>query len=416
MTLWTAAILGAAVGGYLHQPLAPRGNAELFRQAISAYAREARTGNVVIVLLKDGQPHAHYTRSIAEPVDTSTLYQMASVSKWVTAWGVMGLVEEGALDLDAPVSRYLTRWELPDNELDNDGVTVRRLLSHTAGLTDGLGYVGFTPGETPQGLVESLVGPADVAEGASGELRVGLPPGSRWKYSGGGYTILQLLIEDVTGQSFTDYMQRSVLDPLGMTASAFAWNEQDADRLATFYDSDLDTAPHYRYTALAAASLYSTADDAVRFLQAHLPGPDGEPVGRGVLRPATVAAMQVPQASMFGRDIWGLGMVLYTRNGHGGHVIGHDGTNRPALNVTWRVNPATGGGIVVMSSGDGSLASRLGGEWVFWETGNVGFFALASDAQQLVATIVAGWIVIVAMSVFLYFFRRSGLPDRKAGR
>jgi CubicO group peptidase (beta-lactamase class C family) len=416
MTLWAAAILAAAVGGYLHQPLAPRGNMALFGQAASAYAREAHVGNVVIVLLKDGEPFVEYARSIAEPVDTSTLYQMASVSKWVTAWGVMALVEQRAIDLDVPVSRYLTRWALPESEFDSDGVTVRRLLSHTAGLTDGLGYMGFAPGETPQGLVESLADTGDATEGASGEIRVGLEPGSRWKFSGGGYTVLQLLIEDITGQSFADYMQRTVLDPLGMTAASFMWEEHRLDQLATFYDANLEPAPHYRYTALAAASLYATANDGVRFIQAHLPGPDGEPVGRGVLKPATVAAMQAPEASMFGRDIWGLGPVLFVENSQGGHVIGHDGTNHPALNLSWRVNPATGNGIVVMSSGDGSLASVLGGEWVFWETGNVGFFALASDVQGMVATIVAGWIVIVAMGVFLYFFRRSGLPTRKAGR
>lgn len=380
---------------------------QLFRQVVTAYAREARVGNVVIALLNDGEIFADYSRSIGDPVGTSTVFQMASVSKWVTAWGVMALVEQGAIDLDVPVSRYLTRWTLPESRFDNDDVTVRRLLSHTAGLTDGLGYMGFEPGQPVQDLPESLAHAADAMDGASGTVRVGARPGARWKYSGGGYSILQLMVEDVTGQPFASYMQRTVLDPLGMAHSTFSWDDRGGAELATFYDNDLEPALHYRFTALAAASLYSSANDGVRFLQAHLPGTDGEPPGRGVLRPETIAAMRTPEASVLARDIWGLGPMLYVDDNAGGHVIGHDGNNHPALNLSWRLNPATGNGIVVMSSGDGSLASVLAGEWVFWETGNVGFFTLVSDAQQMLATIVAGWIVIVALVVFGYFFRKT---------
>ena len=317
-----------------------------------AYAEAAHVGNVAIALLVNGGVHFEQSHSIGEPVDASTIFQMASVSKWVTSWGVMALVEQGAIDLDTPVSRYLTRWKLPESEFDNDGVSVRRLLSHTAGLTDGLGYLGFEPGQEVQGLVESLLDTRDPWEGASGRVRVGKAPGSEWMYSGGGYTILQLLIEEVTGEPFASYMQRTVLAPLGMTGSTFLLDERRNARLATSYDPDLDPAPHYRYAASAAASLYSTVNDGVRFLQAHLPGADGEPIGRGVLRPETVAQMQVPQARKLGRDIWGLGHVLYADNDQGGYVIGHDGNNRPAINHTWRLNPATGNGIVVMSSGD----------------------------------------------------------------
>jgi len=406
MVLWAAAVVASAFGGWMREPLAPPGDIEGFTRAVTAYAEEAQVGNVAIALLVDGRVHSTWSHSIGEPVDASTVFQMASVSKWVTSWAVMALVERGAIDLDQPVSRYLTRWELPDSEFDNDGVTVRRLLSHTAGLTDGLGYQGFEPGQEVQGLVDSLSDTRDPMEGASGRVRVGREPGSGWMYSGGGYTILQLLIEEVTGESFAGYMQRTVLDPLGMTDSSFGWDESRSARLATSYDQDLEPAPHYRYAALAAAALYSTVNDGVRFLQAHLPGADGEPVGRGVLRPETVSQMQVPQARKLGRDIWGLGCVLYADNDQGGHVIGHDGNNRPALDHSWRVNPATGNGIVVMSSGDGTLATRLGGEWTFWETGKVGVVELAVNAPRMLTTIAAGWMVILAVTLCLHFLRR----------
>jgi CubicO group peptidase (beta-lactamase class C family) len=162
------------------------------------------------------------------------LFQMASVSKWVTSWGVLALVQQGRLELDAPVSRYLTRWRLPPSEFDNDGVTVRRLLSHTAGLTDRLGYFGFPPGTPAQSLEDSLTYATDHTPIADGHARVGYAPGSRWLYSGGGFTLLQLLIEEVTHDRFAHFMQQTVLDPLGMTRSTFDEDAAMARGVATF--------------------------------------------------------------------------------------------------------------------------------------------------------------------------------------
>jgi CubicO group peptidase (beta-lactamase class C family) len=102
----------------------------------------------------------------------------------------MKLVELGKIDLDTPVSQYLKRWQLPPSEFDNEQVTVRRLLSHTAGLTDGLGYGGFEIRDSVQSLEESLTKAKDADEGISGEVRVGIEPNSTWKYSGGGFTNL----------------------------------------------------------------------------------------------------------------------------------------------------------------------------------------------------------------------------------
>jgi CubicO group peptidase (beta-lactamase class C family) len=103
----------------------------------------------------------------------------------------MALVEQGRVDLDEPAARYLSRWRLPESEFDNDQVTVRRLLSHTAGLTDRLGYGGFGPGEPIQSLEDSLTQAADAMGGADGQVRVGEDPGAQWLYSGGGYALLQ---------------------------------------------------------------------------------------------------------------------------------------------------------------------------------------------------------------------------------
>ena len=140
-------LVAGALEGWWRQPLAPAGDTRAFMDAAVAEIDRTRRGNVAFVLIEDGQVFDEHFTSAGQPVDRDTLFQVASMSKWITAWGVMTLVEAGTLDLDAPVSTYLTRWSLPTTEFDNDGVTVRRLLSHTAGLTDGLGYGGFAPGQ-----------------------------------------------------------------------------------------------------------------------------------------------------------------------------------------------------------------------------------------------------------------------------
>lgn len=124
-------------------------------------------------------------------------------------------------------------------------------------------------------------------------------------YSGGGYLILQLLIEEVSHESFNDYMVHAVLRPLGMTESTFV--NPDEAHLADFYDVDGSKARASKFTALAAASLFTSIADMTRFLEAQLPGPAGALPGRGVLKPATLESMRVPQGYLYGIPIWGLG-------------------------------------------------------------------------------------------------------------
>ena len=245
--------------------LAPAGDAAAFLSAAKQLIDSRNRGNVAFALIEHGvaDPMSISCRS-ATRSDRETLFQVASLSKWITAWAVMTLVESGKVDLDAPVSRYLTRWQLPPSEFDNDGVTVRRLLSHTAGLTDGLGFAGFPPGVELPSLEENLKHP-DASPGHNGVIRVGMRPGSRWQYSGGGYLILQLLIEEVTGEPFEAYLQRALFRPLGMERSTFTVDASTPD-VATFYDTNGAQAIHYRFRAKAAASLYTNVrrHDALR--------------------------------------------------------------------------------------------------------------------------------------------------------
>ena len=412
LAVWTAVVVAGALEGWWRQQLAPSGDPRAFMDAASAEIDRTRRGNVAFVLIEDGQVFDEHFTSAGQPVDRDTLFQVASMSKWITAWGVMTLVEAGTLDLDAPVAAYLTRWSLPKTEFDNGGVTVRRLLSHTAGLTDGLGYGGFAPGQPVQPVVASLTRAADASPGADGAVRVGIEPGSAFKYSGGGYTLLQLVVEEVSGQSFNDYMRSAVFEPLGMTRSTYSLEAASTTNVAEFYDIDGTPAMHYRFTSLAATSLYTSAADMTRFIQAHTIGPNGEPAGRGVLAPRTLDEMRRPHASQMGADIWGLGTMLYAGNNAGGFVIGHDGNNDPAINTAARVDPATGNGVVVLETGNRLLATTMAGEWLFWRTGNVDFLTLTIEAGSLLRVLAAGWIaILLAASIVGWRSRRAAVKS-----
>jgi CubicO group peptidase (beta-lactamase class C family) len=408
VAVWTGILIAGALEGWWRRPLAPSGDRRAFMDAAIAEINRTRRGNVAFVLIEEGKVFDEHFTSVGQPVDRDTLFQVASMSKWITAWGVMTLVEVGKLDLDVPVSTYLTRWSLPKSEFDNSGVTVRRLLSHMAGLTDGLGYGGFAPGQPVQPIVASLTRAADASPGAAGAVRVGIEPGSAFEYSGGGYTLLQLIVEEVSGQSFNDYMASAVFTPLSMTRSTYSVDGAPIANVAEFYDVDGTPAIHYRFTSLAATSLYTSAADMTRFIQAHAIGPNGEPAGRGVLKPKTLEEMRRPHASQLGADIWGLGTMLYAGNNAGGFVIGHDGNNDPAINTAARLDPETGNGVVVLETGNRLLATTLAGDWLFWRTGNVDFLMLTIGAGNMLKVLAAGWIAILLTAVILgWRFRRA---------
>lgn len=151
-----------------------------------------------------------------------------------------------------------------------------------------------------------------------------------------------------------------------MEASSFAWEAIAAsgrtDQIATSFDENLQPSPHRRYTATAAASLYATPQDMTRFVQAYSRR-------NLVLKPETLEQMMQPQPGA--RQDWGLGHTLYVAHDLNKYVVGHDGVNLPALGHTVRVNPATGNGIVLLISGNVELASQLGDDWVYWETGKL---------------------------------------------
>jgi len=335
---------------------------------VPAILEELATPGAAVALLRNGKVavakgYGWADREQRKPVTTATLFNIGSISKTVAAWGLLKLVQEGKLDLDAPVERYLTRWHLPPSEFDHDKVTLRRLLSHTAGLRLH-GYPGFAPSERLPTIEESLSG----ATNGSGDVRVIMEPGAKWQYSGGGYTIAQLLVEEVTGRPFSEYMRTEVLQPLDMTSSSYVWDDMVSARAATPY-GPLGPIPGPRFTAQAAASLETSLDDFVRFALASMSSERPE-FATDVLPPPVVAAMQqpVPPSTDYGLG-YGVVEVL-----DGAHAVGHGGANDGWM-ARFLVVPRTGDGLVVMTNSTlgGSVHGYLFCQWgraVLAETGS----------------------------------------------
>ena len=157
-------------------------------------------------------------RETKRPVQADTVFAGASISKPLTAALVMQQVERGALDLDLDVNRYLSAWRVPDNEFTRkQPVTLRHLLSHRAGTTVH-GFGGFPPGEPKPSVLDTLYGRSPAL---TPPVTVDKTPGGSIRYSGGGYTVVQQVLEEVTRMPFARLAREMIFEPLGMTASSF---------------------------------------------------------------------------------------------------------------------------------------------------------------------------------------------------
>lgn len=393
MVAWTAFLVYGTSEGFILQPLTSGDTPQDFINEVENVVAEEYVGNMALMLIEDGEAVATYFHSEDTPVDENTVFHMASISKWVTSWAVFTLVQDGTLDLDAPVDSYLTRWHLPESEFDNSKVTIRTLLSHTSGLVDDLGYAGFAPGERVQTIEESLTQAAD-APWSEGRAVVGLEPGSQYMYSGAAYTLLQLVIEEVSGQSFQDYMHDNIFVPLGMDRSTFVWTDSTTWDRATSFDTDGTAAPYRTFTALAAASLYTTLTDLKRFVDANL-GPNP------VLTPSTLDVMYTPHAFVNDNGIHALGPTIFARNDDGVVIFGHDGYGGPAKNTAARINRDTRDGIIVFETGHDNLASPIADHWIFWKTGIADFVVITANKSWLLTLLIAGFIFILIGVVVL---------------
>ncbi len=200
------------------------------------------------------------------PVTPETLFQAASISKPVAAMAALRLVEQGKPSLDADVNQVLTSWKIPPSAAAPRAVvTLRQLLGHTAGLT-AHGFPGYAAGAAIPTLVQVLNGehPANTSP-----VRLEAIPGTQWKYSGGGYTVMQQLLVDVSRQPFPELLHDTVLAPIGMARSTYKQPLPTELRAGAATPYTADGAPvaggSHTYPEMAAAGLWTTPTDLARF-------------------------------------------------------------------------------------------------------------------------------------------------------
>lgn len=285
-------------------------------EAVPGAQRDAHVPGVAVAVTDGDEVVWEQTYGVPE----GTVFQAGSISKPVAAAAILALADAGTVDLDEPVSSYLRTWMLPADFPDPGAVTLRHLLSHTAGI-DTDGYLGLPADQPLPTTAESLQG------ASTGEpVRQSETPGT-YSYSGGGYTIAQQVVEDVTGEPFADVVRREVLAPLGMTSSGYECDDTTPGHLAAG-----DEAPRYHYAEAAAAGLCTTAGDLGRFV-AWLGSADPR-----------AEEMRTPAPGTDGH--YGLGLEL-----DDSETVGHLGVNR-GYHAEVRVNPDARVGLVVLTNGD----------------------------------------------------------------
>jgi CubicO group peptidase (beta-lactamase class C family) len=307
---------------------------------IKAQMSQRQVNGLSLAIVQDGRIEARVygvTSRGGGPVTDATLFQAGSISKPVAAMGALRLVEQGMLSLDEDVNTRLKSWKVPENEFTaNEKVTLRRLLSHSAGLT----VHGF-PGYDIKAAIPSTVQVLDGA-GNTAPVRVDVVPGSLGRYSGGGYTVMQLLVTDVTGKPFPQYMSEAVLGPIGMSSSTFQ-QPLPADRAlqtASGYLADRSAVSGrwHVYPEMAAAGLWTTPTDLARFvieIQQSLAGKSNKVISQAMTRLQLTVRM----------NDYGLGLAV---SGTGAaRTFGHNGRDE-GFDALMRAFAETGQALVVM--------------------------------------------------------------------
>jgi CubicO group peptidase (beta-lactamase class C family) len=232
--------------------------------------KELNVPGVSIAVIHEGKiewARGFGVRSVGGPaVNADTMFQAGSISKPLAAMAALKLVQQGKLSLDADINTYLTSWKFPsDPPAAGKPITLRELLTHTAGTTVH-GFPGYAANEPVPTLVQVLNGEKPANTPA---IRSEAAPGAQWKYSGGGYTIMQQALIDVTKEPFPRLLHDSVLAPIGMTHSTYEQPlpKQFEQFAATPYHGDgkpVEGGAH-TYPEMAAAGLWTTPTDLAHY-------------------------------------------------------------------------------------------------------------------------------------------------------
>ncbi len=363
------------------------------------------------------------------PVDAETVFQAASISKPVSTVAMLQYVEAGKLNLDEDINQKLMSWHVPENAFTvKEKVTLRRIVTHRAGLTAS-GFPGYAVGEPIPSVVQILDG---IKPAKTEAVRVDVVPQSRTRYSGGGFTVMQQLMLDVGGKPFPQQLDEMVLQPLGMTRSAFIQplaGPLAANASSAHDDGKVVAGKFHIYPELAAAGLWTTPTDLARFaieIQRAAAGKSSR-----VLTQKMAKQMLTLQSGF-----WGLGIMLEGTASQQRFL--HSGSNE-GFNCLMLAFKDTGAGVVVMTNANAgrsiiqeivrAVANEYG--WKAYAAPRrtvtelpakslqqyIGYYQLPAgnkvrvriDNGKLIANTASGWSPLLARSPTTFFLADDGV-------
>lgn len=277
-------------------------------------------------------------------VDVNTLFQAGSISKPLAALSALKLFENDSLELNKDVNYYLKDWQIPENKFtETEKVTLEKLLTHTAGMTVH-GFPGYQQTDEFPEIIDVLNG-----NGNTAKIIVDTIPGSIWRYSGGGYTVMEKIVEDVSGVTLDEYMSKNILLPIGMKNSTFLQpiTNEWQNNISAAYDNDgqLINGLWNNYPEQAAAGLWTTPSDLAMYcieIQDIIQNKKN-----GVLTKETVEKMLTKH-----KNEWGLGPSL--KNEKDSLIFGHGGKNEGFTN-DMKAFVYNGNAIIVMTNADNGV-------------------------------------------------------------
>ena len=274
-------------------------------------------------------------------VNASTLFQAGSISKPLAALSALKLFENDSLELNKDVNYYLKNWQIPENKFtETEKVTLEKLLTHTAGITVH-GFPGYQQTDEFPEIIDVLNG-----NGNTGKIIVDTIPGSIWRYSGGGYTVMEKVVEDVSGLSLDDYMSKNILHPIGMKNSTYQQPiaKEFQNNISAAYDrnGNLIKGLWNNYPEQAAAGLWTTPSDLAMYCIEIQDIAQGKK--EGILTKETVQKMLSKH-----KNDWGLGPSLQNENDS--LIFGHGGKNAGFTN-DMKAYAYQGNAVIVMTNAD----------------------------------------------------------------
>jgi CubicO group peptidase (beta-lactamase class C family) len=288
----------------------------------------------------------------SRPVTPQTLFHMASITKPFVATAVMQLVEQGKVDLEAPVTKYLPYFHLKDPRYQE--ITVRQMLTHTSGMPDVVNYYWNKPEYDDDALdryVRSLEG-----------KRLRWNPGTKFAYSNMAFEVLGDLVAKVSGKTFEDYVEANILQPVGMTSSTLLLKKADPAKLAaghTKTSGKVTVVAHYPYNRAhtPSSNLHSNVEDMARWMMINMN--HGELDGKRILKASTYDLLWKPAATVDNRRRVGISWFLSEFKGE--PVVMHGGGDDGFL--TYLIfSPSRKVGVVMMINYDRAQTKKI------WET------------------------------------------------